>query len=118
MSSERQKLVQRYISKLQGSIRKAVLDFLKREEPQALRFVRVGISPTEVESLYKLSIKIYHSKPIRLDTINELVRRLKRSIQVEDWYIYAPHANAIRIETSITINILQGLITSPGTFKI
>lgn len=118
MSVERQKLVQKYISKLQGSIRKAVVEFLKKEEPQALKFVRVGISPVQVGSLYKLSIKIYHTKPLKLDTINELVRRLKRSIQVTDWYIYAPHANAIRIETLITIDILQGLITSPGTFRI
>ncbi len=118
MSVERLRLVQRYISKLQGSIRKAVVEFLKREEPQSLRFVRVGISPIQPGSLYKLSIKIYHSKPLKLETINELVRRIRRNIQVTDWYIYAPHANAIRIETMITIDILQGLITSPGTFRI
>ncbi|NPA99924.1 MAG: hypothetical protein GXO10_00960 [Crenarchaeota archaeon] len=118
MSLERQRLVQRHISRLQGSIRKAVVEFLKKEEPQALKFVRVGISPIQLGSLYKLSIKIYHTKPLKLETINELVRRLRRNIQVADWYIYAPHANAIRIETLITIDILQGLITSPGTFRI
>ncbi len=118
MSTERLRQVERYISKLQGSIRKAVVEFLKKEEPQSLRFVRVGISPIQVGSLYKLSIKIYHSKPMKLETLNELVRRLKKSLPIQEWYIYAPHANAIRIETLMTIDILQGLITSPTSFKL
>ena len=33
MSTERLRQVERYISKLQGSIRKAVVEFLKKEEP-------------------------------------------------------------------------------------
>jgi len=55
---------------------------------------------------------------MKLETLNELVRRLKKSLPIQEWYIYAPHANAIRIETLMTIDILQGLITSPTSFKL
>ncbi len=114
MSLERQ--VQRYISRLQGIIRKEVVEFLKNEEPMSLKFVRVGISPLP-DGTFKLSIKIYHSKPMKFDNIIELVRRLRRSFSIENWKICAPHSGAIRLEAQLSVDLLQGLLTSSGIVK-
>ncbi len=114
--SQLERQVQRYISRLQGIIRKIVVDYLKMEEPQSLKFVRVGISPLP-DGTYKLSVKIYHAKPLKLETVNEIVRRLKRYVNVDEWKICAPHTGAIRIEAQLSIDLLQGLLTSSGVLR-
>ncbi|GEM_PF-3206824 len=114
--SQLERQVQRYISRLQGVVRKIVTDYLKMEEPQSLKFVRVGISPLP-DGTYKLSIKIYHSKPLKLESINEIVRRLRRYVNVSEWRICAPHAGAIRIEAQLSIDLLQELLTSSGVVR-
>ncbi len=108
--------VQRSLSRAQGIIRKAVVEFLKREEPQSLRFVRVGISPQD-DSTYKVSIKIYHAKPLRVESILEVVRIVQDLLRVEDWLISAPHAGAIRIEARISLDVIKSLLQAAGIVR-
>jgi len=110
------KTMQRSISRAQGIIRKAVVEYLKKEEPQSLKFVRVGISPQE-DSTYKISVKIYHVKPLKVETIVEVVKILQDLLKIEDWLISAPHAGAIRIETKISPDMLRSFLQNVGILR-
>ncbi len=76
-------------------------EFLKRAEPKSLRYTRISVK--EVGGSTNVYIKIYLESPIRLNTLNELVRNLsvKYGVSMESFAIYPPHARAIRVSFSM-----------------
>ncbi len=95
-----QKVKIRYASKLQRFIKLKVDELLRSREVEALKYTRVGIL-IDSEGKFNLYVKIFHEKPLRYSTIQELVNQLNSIVKVDFWQIYAPHAKALKISGNI-----------------
>lgn len=88
-------------NKLQHEIKSLVDDLLKRTETKSLRYTKVSIK--DERGIVNVYIKIYLEAPMRMSTLNELIKNLssKYGASMESFLIYSPHARAIRISFSV-----------------
>ena len=103
MSQQIDKEVQRKISKLQQVVKSKVDEYLKNVERVPLKYTKVSVNPSS-DQRWVLHIKIYLLRPIRLTTLNELVKIINQFVKSSEWYVFAPHSNAIRISTEFSIS--------------
>lgn len=94
--------IQRKLSRLQQVIKSRVDNYLKNVEKIPLKYTKVSINPIGNE-VFAIHIKIYLLKPVRFSTLQELIKIINQIIKTSDWYVFAPHANAIRISTEFSI---------------